>query len=255
MPRIAALRQHLSGRSPCPVTSGYIMIKEALIAGAVGGLLWLERFQAFQLLIARPIVGAALVGAILGDLSAGLASGVLFELLWLRRPPVGGFIPPDVTLASVVTAAVASGLRSDTSLNLTSTVFFCFVVLLPVCFAGRTLDERLRLGLGKLSGFAAAAQAEGKDKGSWPYFATALGFGFLTAFIFITPVVFLATYVLRHVVTSIPTAVERAFSFGYFVVPLVGIADLLVGLDEKENLILFVIGFLAAIGGSLIVRL
>lgn len=231
------------------------MIEEALIAGAVGGLLWLERFQAFQLLIARPIVAAALIGGILGDLAAGLASGVLFELLWLRRPPVGGFIPPDVTLASVVTAAVAAGLRSDPKVNLTATVFLCFVVLLPVCFVGRKLDERLRLGLDKLSRFAAGTQAEGTDTGVWPYFAVALGLGFLIAFTFITPVVLVGIYVLSHVVSALPTAVERAFSFGYFVVPLVGVADLLVGLDEKENLILFAIGFLAAIAGALLVRL
>ena len=231
------------------------MIKESLIAGAVGGLLWLDRFQAFQLLIARPIVAAAIIGTLLGDLAAGMATGILFELLWLRRPPVGGFIAPDATLASVVTAAVAANLRSGTNANLTSTVFLCFVVLLPVCFAGRKLDEKVRLQLGKLARFAAGAQADGKDTGVWPYFAAALALGFLAAFAFLTPVVLVATYGLSLLMPQIPPSVEKAFSFGYFVVPLVGVADLLLGLDEKENLILFIIGFLAAIGGSLIIRL
>jgi len=230
------------------------MLTEALIAGAVGGLIWLDRFQALQVMVSRPIVGASLMGAILGDVAAGVASGVLFELLWLRRPPVGGFIAPDVTLASVATAAVASGLRSSTSADLTSIVFLCFVVLVPVCFVGQRLDERLRVQLGKLSRFAAAAQADGRDIGVYLYFATALGLGFLFAFLFLTPVVFLATYALSTLVPAIPASVDRALSFGYFVAPLVGIADLLLSLEGREGLVLFALGFLAAIGGALIVR-
>lgn len=230
------------------------MITEALIAGAVGGLIWLDRFQALQMMVSRPIVGASLMGVMLGDVAVGVASGVLFELLWLRRPPVGGFIAPDVTLASVATAAVASNLHSSTCTDLTSIVFLCFVVLVPVCFVGQRLDERLRVQLGRLSRFAAAAQADGRDTGVYPYFAIALGLGFLFAFLFLTPVVFLASYALSALVPAIPASVNRAFSFGYFVAPLVGIADLLLSLEGREGPVLFALGFLAAIGGAFIVR-
>jgi mannose/fructose/N-acetylgalactosamine-specific phosphotransferase system component IIC len=228
------------------------VIKEALIGGAVGGLIWLDRFQAFQLMISRPIVGATLVGGILGDVAAGVTSGVLFELLWLRRPPVGGFIAPDVTLASVATAAVAAGLRSSISVNLTSVVFLCFLVLMPTWFVGKKLDEMLRVQLGRLSPLVAAIQADGRDAGVYPYFAAALGMGFLFAFLFLTPVVFVATYGLSALVRAIPAPVDRALSFGYFVPPLVGVADLSLGIEGRAGMVLFALGFLTAIGGALV---
>ncbi|MEW6139086.1 MAG: PTS sugar transporter subunit IIC [Thermodesulfobacteriota bacterium] len=237
-----------------PVTLWYVMLEKALIASAVGGLIWLDRYQVFQFMISRPIVGATVVGAILGDLSAGIASGVLFELLWLRRPPVGGFIAPDVTLASVATAAVSACVRSATDLGLTAVVFVCFLFLLPVCFAGRKMDERLRLGLGKISRSAAKLQTDGRDAVVWLHIGAGLALGFSLAFLLLAPVIYIGAVVLSRLAPLIPPILDRALSFGYFSVPLVGIADLLLGLEDKETIVLFALGFLVALGGALIIH-
>ena len=83
------------------------MIKEAFCAGTLGALLWLDRYQIGQIMISRPIVVGPIIGVALGDIPLGLAVGVLFEVLWLRRPPIGGFIAPDVTFSTAIASAVA----------------------------------------------------------------------------------------------------------------------------------------------------
>jgi mannose/fructose/N-acetylgalactosamine-specific phosphotransferase system component IIC len=172
------------------------MIYDSLMAGAVGGLLWLDRFQLCQFMISRPIVSASIVGWIMGDITVGVASGVIFELLWLRRPPVGGFIAPDVTLASIATAAVSAGVRSSVDVGIASVVFLSFLVLLPVCFIGKKMDEILRLGLGKIARIAEKSQINGRDRAVGLYFLSALVLGFSAASLVLVPTILCFTFLL-----------------------------------------------------------
>jgi mannose/fructose/N-acetylgalactosamine-specific phosphotransferase system component IIC len=228
------------------------MIREALIAGAVGGLLWLDRFQIFQAMISRPIVCAPIVGWAVGDLQAGLASGLLFEMLWLRRPPVGGYVPPDGAMAAMATAAVSSLVRAKTAAALMSVVFLSFLCLYPVAFLGKRVDLLLRTILGALARAAEDALAHHGEQGLYFYFVLALLVGFLTAFAVLVPLIVFAALVLSELVPHVSAALMRALGFGYYAVPLLGTADLVAGLNERRYIILFVIGFVVALGGGLI---
>jgi len=228
------------------------MITEAIVAGAVGGVLWLDRFQIFQVMISRPMVSAPLVGWASGDLSAGLASGLLFEMLWLRRPPVGGFISPDVTLASIATCAVTALVRAETGAELLPIVFLSFVVLFPTSFLGTKLDILLRTLVGKIAPSAERVQASGGDREVLLYFVAALGLGFLLAFLFLVPITLAGMFLLLRIVPLLPPLVMRAAGMAFFVVPLLGVLDVLTGLEQKRHAILFLIGFLASLGGSYI---
>jgi mannose PTS system EIIC component len=230
------------------------MIREALIAGAVGGLLWLDRFQIFQAMISRPIVCAPIIGWVVGDLEAGLASGLLFEMLWLRRPPVGGYVPPDATLASIVTAAVSSLVRAETGAALTSVVFLSFLFLYPVAFLGRRMDVVLRTRLGTLARAAEDTQADHDQRGLYSYFALALLLGFFIAFVVLLPLILCTTLALVKWTPHISPEFMRALGFGFYAVPLLGTADLVAGLNERRYVILFVIGFVVSLGGGLILR-
>lgn len=223
-----------------------------MLAGAVGGLIWLDRYQLFQVMISRPIVAAPVLGWLLGDLPAGVASGLLCELLWLSRPPVGGFIAPDVSLTSVATTAVAAGIRSASGSDLTAVVFLCFLVVSPVAFVGRRLDEMLRVALNRIAGAAGWLQGDGRDRIICLHFAAALALGFSLGFLLLVPVILCATFLLGHVVPIIPASLKRALAFGYYVVPLLGVVDLLVRMRERRFVVLFSLGFLAALLGSLI---
>jgi len=223
------------------------MIRQALVASAVGGLIWLDRFQAFQLMISRPIVATAIISWVMGDLAVGLYTGVLFELLWLRQRPVGGAIAPDVTLASIATAAVAVTVRASTGCDAIPLVFLCFLCLLPVCFVGMKLDEWLRVGLGKIARLAEVSLSDGRDTVVTVHFVLGLGLGFSVAFVALVPIIFCFSFALSAMVPLIPASVLRALGFGYYVVPLVGVADLLLELQEDRFTILFAVGFVLAL--------
>jgi PTS system mannose-specific IIC component len=230
------------------------MIHEALLAGAVGGLLWLDRFQLFQVQISRPLVSAPLVGWILGDLSAGLASGLLFELLWLRRPPVGGYIPPDSTLASIATAAVSAMVRAHTGLPLTATVFLSFLFMLPVAHLGKKLDSFLRVGLGTLARRAEEVLHRGSERGIYIYGLTALALGFCCALAALFPVIILGTVITQELARLIPPLYIKACAYGFYVVPLVGVADMMAGPQYARYILLFILGFAAFLGGSVLLN-
>jgi mannose PTS system EIIC component len=228
------------------------MIGEALIAGAVGGLLWLDRFQIFQAMISRPIVCGPIIGWVVGDLEAGLASGLLFEMLWLRRPPVGGYVPPDATLASIATAAVSSLVRAETGVALTSIVFLSFLFLYPIAFLGRRMDVLLRTKLGALARAAEDTQTYHDQRSLYSYFALALLLGFTIAFVVLSPLILCTALALVKWTPHISPEFMRALGFGFYAVPLLGTADLVAGLNERRYIILFVIGFVVSLGGGLI---
>ena len=187
----------------------------------------------------------------MGDTAAGVAAGILFELLWLRIPPVGGFIAPDVTMASIATAAVAAGVRSSTDVGVTAGVFLSFLFLLPLCVVGKKVDELLRLGLGKIAGFAERDQKEGRDRVVYLHFLTALGLGFCAAFLVLVPTIVCFTALLGPMVQALPKSVIRSLGFGFYLVPLLGAADCMLGLREPRHKVLFAGGLLAAVVGGL----
>lgn len=230
------------------------MIHEALLAGAVGGLLWLDRFQLFQVQISRPLVSAPLVGWILGDLSAGLASGLLFELLWLRRPPVGGYIPPDSTLASIATAAVSAMVRAHTGLPLTATVFISFLFMFPIAHLGKKLDGFLRVGLGALARRAEEAQRRGPERGIYIYGLAGLALGFSCALAALFSVILFGTVIVQELALLIPPPYIKACAYGFYVVPLVGVADMMAGPQQTGPVLLFVAGFVGFLCAALLLN-
>ncbi|HHL39030.1 MAG TPA: hypothetical protein ENJ37_00835 [Deltaproteobacteria bacterium] len=80
---------------------------DACAAGLAGALASLDRTAALQVMVSRPLVAAAAVGALLGDVNSGLAAGVLAELLLIGDLPVGGYVPLHETALAVVAAAVS----------------------------------------------------------------------------------------------------------------------------------------------------
>ncbi len=76
----------------------------ALLAGVVG----LDVVSFPQAMFSRPIVGATLGGAFLGEPLAGLTCGVALECLALESLPVGASRYPEWGSASVVAGAVSA---------------------------------------------------------------------------------------------------------------------------------------------------
>jgi PTS system mannose-specific IIC component len=82
-------------------------VSEYLFAGGISLLAGIDRTAAMQFMVSRPIVAAPVTGLVLGEPLVGLQVGVLIELLWLGRLPVGAAIPPDDTQIAVGGTALA----------------------------------------------------------------------------------------------------------------------------------------------------
>ncbi|MBI5252110.1 MAG: PTS sugar transporter subunit IIC [Desulfomonile tiedjei] len=218
------------------------------MAGALGGLFWLDRFQVFQLMLSRPIVAAPVIGWALGDPLSGFASGLLYEVLWLERPPIGGYIPPDSTLASVATAAVSALAKSQSPAPLTAVVFVSFLCLFPVAFVGARLDFFLRSGLGKLARSAEQSLLNGSGIPVSKYLAGGLLLGFVCSFVVLFPVILVGDILVSSLLERCSAPVVRSFELSYYAVPLVGVAELMEGLREKRYIILFTVGLILALG-------
>jgi mannose/fructose/N-acetylgalactosamine-specific phosphotransferase system component IIC len=82
-----------------------------VLAAIVAGITSLDSVHLCQWLLARPIVIAPLIGAIMGDPGAGMLCGAWIELIWLGVLPIGNYTPPDahLTAASAATAAAVWG--------------------------------------------------------------------------------------------------------------------------------------------------
>lgn len=86
---------------------------DVLVALLVWGtLVGIDLVSLPQMMIARPLVAGTVAGAILGDIPAGLALGVMFELLQYDILPVGAVRYPEygpATVAAVATAHASVG--------------------------------------------------------------------------------------------------------------------------------------------------
>ncbi len=149
------------------------MMAEFALSTVVGALLWLDRVYAFQLLVSRPAVVGPVLGALMGNLPAGLAVGAALELLWLNAPPVGAYLPKDESFcAAAVTPAAVLGAAY---LPVASAAGLALFVGLPLSLVGRQLDTHLR----KLNQDLVPAGVEDIERTVGRAMAKALGRSFL----------------------------------------------------------------------------
>ncbi|RMG58860.1 MAG: hypothetical protein D6713_06765 [Deltaproteobacteria bacterium] len=94
---------------------GYLLLGKTVLFSFLAGILSLDRVAVFQGMLHRPLVISFLGGLIFGSLHETVMVGLLLEVLWSARLPVGAQVPPDDTLAAlfgVCAVAFASSQRS-----------------------------------------------------------------------------------------------------------------------------------------------
>lgn len=120
------------------------MVPGALIAGLWGGLLALERRAFLQAALSRPLPAAVGVGALLGDATAGLMVGLVFELLYLGGASLGGAHADHEMSPAVAAAALAATMGDATGADSTATHWaLCILLCAPLGIAGRLVETRL----------------------------------------------------------------------------------------------------------------
>jgi len=71
------------------------MINELLLISLLGGLVALDNTEAFQTMFSQPLFIGPLIGLVLGDISGGLKTGILFQLIYFWVMPIGTATFPD----------------------------------------------------------------------------------------------------------------------------------------------------------------
>jgi mannose/fructose/N-acetylgalactosamine-specific phosphotransferase system component IIC len=88
-------------------------VRELLPLSMLGGLLGLDVVCFPQMMISRPLVGATIAGAFVGDAATGMLVGATLELIALATLPFGASRYPEWGSAGVVGGAIAAALNTE----------------------------------------------------------------------------------------------------------------------------------------------
>ena len=79
----------------------------AVLIGLVGIFCILDSRLLGRLNFEQPLITSAIVGLLLGNPTAGLASGATIELMSMGLVQVGAAVPPDMCMAGIIATAFA----------------------------------------------------------------------------------------------------------------------------------------------------
>lgn len=221
------------------------MIMNILIVSIVGGILCLDRVFV-QTMISRPIVAAPVIGLCLGDPYTGLISGAFIELFWSDRLPIGAYIPPNDTIASVLIAAgaIESGkILGDLPPGL---IAMAVLIYIPMALVAKKMEFRLILYNEGLAKEALNDALNGDIRSiTRNHLRAALSAWILPAgLILITlPIgIGIMTWIYPRLLPS----VIRGFQLIYSLIPLIGTAVALNSISLRGMIPIFCAVFLAA---------
>lgn len=229
------------------------MLWSILLAGVLGGVCYLDRTAACQLMLHRPLVAATLMGAVFGNFQAGAQVGIVLELIYLVQLPVGASLPPDDTGAAIfagtAAAIVADGFLLDAG-SLTA------LILLSVAFAeaGRGVDAMVR----KVNGRIARITRNSLERGDLKAVEHGLLAG-LTLFGVVGILLSMAfsgagVAVSMFLLPQFGPQLQLDFNALYPVLPLVGAASVFTCGRTERTAYLFFLAMAIAFGGTLLFR-
>ena len=197
----------------------------AVLVGLVGVFcMWDSRLLG-RLNFEQPLVGATLVGLLLGDVPTGLA--------------VGAAVPPDMVLGGIVAAAFAC--LTDASAETAMTI------AIPVAVLGQLLGIVFRSIIAALTHVADSAIDNGKFKTAYRMHICA-GSG-LYAIMYFLPIflaVFVGTDLVQAIVNMVPEWLSTGLNVSTKIMTAYGLALLLTMMIKKGMTPFLFIGFLLA---------
>jgi mannose/fructose/N-acetylgalactosamine-specific phosphotransferase system component IIC len=120
--------------------------QELVPVGLLAGVVGLDVVSFPQAMLSRPLVGATLGGAFLGEPMAGLVCGTALECLALESLPVGASRYPEWGSASVIAGAVATtGIPADGLPGAGAFTIAVLIGILAAWFGGWTMVQHRRL--------------------------------------------------------------------------------------------------------------
>ena len=220
------------------------MIIVDLLYGAVVALICgLDRTAVSQIMISRPLVAAPFAAWLLGDPLVGLQVGMMVELLWLARLPVGAAVPPDDTQVAIAATVLAVTLGHALNASGVELLLLCLLVAIPLGKFGQFFDRFARQYNVRLSSSAERALDDGNLfaaefqhlRGLVSFSLAAIG----------TYVVIVAGGLLLVPIlwSLVQYPLEHSASWLQLALPLVGIAVILGTINVSRALTLFCAAF------------
>src|SRR5262245_21958974 len=105
-----------------------MIIVDVMILALLGGMLGLDTVSFPQAMLSRPIVGATIAGAFMGDATAGLLAGPTLELFAVDTLPFGASRYPEWGSAGVIGGAFFAKATVFESGPLTTSVLAALIV-------------------------------------------------------------------------------------------------------------------------------
>lgn len=226
-----------------------MVVGDYFLAGLVAMLTGLDRVALIQIMISRPLVAGTLTGWVLGNPLVGMEVGMLLELLWLGRLPVGAAIPPDDTQVAVGATVMALSMGHFLELNGMPLVILSVLIAIPLGKFGQVFDRLARHVNDRLAVSGESALMTGNIKGLERNHLFGLVSFALASLATALVIVLIGSFILYSVTPILIGAVREAgLSLQYSLI-LVGAAMLLGTTNVKRNISLFC----AAFTGTLLV--
>lgn len=223
------------------------MWADVILVSATGGLIALDRTAAFQVMISRPLVAAPLIGLLLGQPLLGVIVGALVELIWISRLPLGGHIPPNECLGSIlITAGVilAGRVVGEPTRAL---IVLGLLLVLPLARLASLLEGRLRRINGGLVQKARRAAAGGRFGLIYPLNLSGLILSFFSAALFLLILLPAVIWTLRALYPILTPPVVRALELMFLILPLIGISSALSTITVRRSLLTYGLFLLATL--------
>ena len=228
------------------------MLQELILVSVLGGLVALDKTEAFQSMFSQPLVACAIVGFLLDDLPGGLYAGILFQLIYLWLMPIGAATFPDPAVGSVVSSAGYCILRGSFPDNPGSVLLLVLAFAVPFSwFAGWTLIKQRQLNsrlLRRADLYAEGSQVQGLGglmllglSGSFVRGLLVTSSGILAVFALLAPLV--------NALSFAPEAL-----FGKMEIPVwgVGLGSMIFLFGRKKNTLWIVGGAIAGVAFTLL---
>ena len=220
-----------------------MVIGDYLLAGLVAMLTGLDRVALIQIMISRPLVAGPLTGWVLGYPLVGMEVGMLLELLWLGRLPVGAAIPPDDTQVAVGATVLAISMGHLLNLNGMPLVILSVLIAIPLGKFGQVFDRLARHVNGRLAISGHHALMAGNTSSLERYHLLGLASFALASLATAFVIVLSGSFVLYFMAPLLIGAVREAgLSLQYSLV-LVGAASLLGTINVNRSISLFCAAF------------
>jgi mannose/fructose/N-acetylgalactosamine-specific phosphotransferase system component IIC len=194
-----------------------------------------EAFLAYPM-VNQPLVLCPLVGFIMGDVETGVIAGATLQLVFLGVMPIGGTLPPDATLGSVIGTAFAISMGQSVEIALS--------FALPIAVVGSIFTLVGYLLRGLFNPMVERLCEKGDTKGLERLHVALAFLPDLPKIVILFLALVVGSGPAEALVAAIPQVVIDGLNYASDLMPAVGIALLLRMMWTKKIAVYFFLGVL-----------